>query len=126
MRGLAAGGDLDGKEEAKLAEKKKDWRKSTAFSDLKRDLENSLLARGMVEQVYRDKVAEYLDFWVLHQELKADIKARGLTVTDDRSRESENRSVSLSIQVSRQMLNIYTALGFKSDAPKGGDPDDEL
>lgn len=109
-----------------MAEKKKDWRKSTAFSDLKRDLENSLLARGMVEQVYRDKVAEYLDFWVLHQELKADIKARGLTVTDDRGRESENRSVSLSIQVSRQMLNIYTALGFKSDAPKGGDPDDEL
>ena len=109
-----------------LAEKKKDWRKSTAFSELKRDLESSLQARGLVEQVYRDKVNEYLDFWVLHQELKADIKARGLVVMDDRGRESENRSVSLSIQVSRQMLNIYTALGFKSDAPRGGDPDDEL
>lgn len=109
-----------------LAEKKKDWRKTTAFSELKRDLESSLQARGLVEQVYRDKVNEYLDFWVLHQELKADIKARGLVVMDDRGRESENRSVSLSIQVSRQMLNIYTALGFKSDAPRGGDPDDEL
>ena len=91
-----------------MAEKKKDWRKSTAFSELKRDLESSLQARGLVEQVYRDKVNEYLDFWVLHQELKADIKARGLVVMDDRGRESENRSVSLSIQVSRQMLNIYT------------------
>lgn len=80
----------------------------------------------MVEQVYRDKVSEYLDFWVLHQELKADIQERGLTVMDERGRESENRSISLSIQVSRQMLNIYTALGFKSDVPKGGDPDDEL
>ena len=109
-----------------MDEKQKDWRKTKAFLELKRDLESNLQARGMVEQVYRDKVNEYLDFWVLHQELKADIKARGLTVTDDRGRESENRSVSLSIQVSRQMLNIYAALGFKSDDPKGGDPDDEL
>lgn len=109
-----------------MAEKKKDWRKTAAFLDLKRDLENSLQARGMVEKIYRDKVAEYLDFWVLHQELKADIRKRGLTVTDDRGRESENRSVSLSIQVSRQMLNIYTALGFKSEGARGGDADDEL
>ena len=109
-----------------MAEKKKDWRKSTAFSELKRDLESSLQARGLVEQVYRDKVNEYLDFWVLHQELKADIKARGLVVMDDRGRESENRSVSLSIQVSRQMLQIYTALGFKSDAGTTGSDDDEL
>ena len=109
-----------------MAEKQKDFRKTKAFSELKRDLESNLQARGMVEQIYRAKVEEYLDFWVLHQELKADIKARGLTVTDDRGRESENRSVSLCIQVSRQMLQIYTALGFKSDGPKGGDGDDEL
>ena len=109
-----------------MDEKRKDWRRTTAFQALKRDLEGNLQARGMVERVYRDKVDEYLDFWVLHQELKADIKERGLTVTDDRGRETENRSVSLSIQVSRQMLNIYTALGFKTDPSKVGDPDDEL
>lgn len=104
----------------------KDLRKSKAFRELKADLEANLEARGMVEQVYRDKVNEYLDFWVLHQELLADIKARGLTVLDDRGRQSENRSISLSIQVSRQMLNIYTALGFKSEGVKGGELDDEL
>lgn len=109
-----------------MAEKQKDWRKTKAFSELKLDLEANLKARGMVEQIYQDKVNEYLDFWVLHQELKADIKKRGLTVTDDRGRESENRSVSLSIQVSRQMLQIYTALGFKSDAGANGSEDDEL
>lgn len=104
----------------------KELRKSTAFLRLKADLEANLKARGMVEQIYQDKVNEYLDFWVLHQELKADIKKRGLTVTDDRGRESENRSVSLSIQISRQMLQIYTALGFKSDAGVNGSDDDEL
>ena len=46
-----------------------------------------------------------------------------------RSRISENRSVSLEIQVSRQMLAIFTALGFKEEAAKGGaaqDGGDEL
>ena len=39
----------------------------------------------------------------------------------------ENRSVSLAVQVSRQMLAIYQALGFKEDAASGkGIEDDEL
>ena len=50
-------------------------------------------------------------------------------VTDDRGRLMENRSVSLEIQVSRQMLAIFTTLGFKEDALAAaarGDDDDEL
>ena len=48
---------------------------------------------------------------------------------DDRGRITENRSVSLEVQVARQMLAVWTALGFKdaaakSDTPGGGD--DEL
>ena len=46
---------------------------------------------------------------------------------DDRGRMSENRSISLSIQVSRQMLTIFNALGFKADEKglnAGGDYDD--
>lgn len=104
----------------------KDWRRSKAFLELREDLERNLRSLDLTGRVYRDKVEEYLDFWVLHQELLADIKERGLTVTDDRGRQSENRSVSLAIQVSRQMLNIYTALGFKSDGTKGGEGFDEL
>lgn len=41
----------------------------------------------------------------------------------------ENRSVSLEVQVSRQMLAIYSALGFKDDglnAKRVDDEDDEL
>lgn len=61
-----------------------------------------------------------MDFWVRRQELQSDVLQRGLTVTDDRGRAGENRSVSLEIQVSRQMLAIFTALGFKDEAAKGG------
>ena len=48
---------------------------------------------------------------------------------DDRGRLSENRSVSLEIQVSRQMLAIFTTLGFKEDALSSSgrsEDDDEL
>lgn len=88
---------------------------------------DSLKARGLVEKVYTDKVTEYLDFWVRRQELQADVAERGLTVTDERGRTTENRSVSLEIQVSRQMLAIFTALGFKEEAGKagGGAEDDD-
>lgn len=107
-------------------EKKKDWRKSTAFKRLESDLRANLESRGLVEQAYLDKMQEYLDFWVLHKELLEDVKARGMTVMDERGRVSENRSISLAIQTSRQMLALWQALGFKPGEGAGGAPDDEL
>lgn len=101
-------------------------KKNKAYNDLKQSLLSSLETRGLTGRVYADKVDEYMDFWQLLKELRADIAARGLTVVDDRGRVSENRSVSLSIQVSRQMLVIFNALGFKQDDVSGGDPDDDL
>lgn len=79
-----------------------------------------------MQPTYTDKVSEYLDFWVRRCELRDDVDARGLTVTDDRGRVTENRSVSLEIQVSRQMLSIFAALGFKPDefSGLGGDGDE--
>ena len=113
---------------AKDENKPRDWSKTKAFRELKNSLRDSLRQRGLIEKVYEDKLDEYMDLWVLRQELKADIKARGLTVVDDRGRMSENRCISLSLQTSRQMLTVFTALGFKADEKglnAGGD-DDEL
>lgn len=100
----------------------------TRSKELRKSLIDNLAARGLVENVYLDKVTEYMDLWTRRQELKADIEDRGITVLDDKGRECENRSVSLEIQTSRQMLAIYTALGFKDLATKAngavGDDDD--
>ena len=98
------------------------------YWDLRQSMLENLAARSLDEDVYRDKVQEYMDFWVRRQELRDDIDRRGLTVTDDRGRLMENRSVSLEIQVSRQMLAIFSTLGFKEDALASGqrDDDDEL
>lgn len=106
-------------------------RRSKAFKTLKQSMVESLEARGLCEDIYRDKVDEYMEFWARRQELAADIRERGLSVMDERGRVMENRSVSLEIQVSRQMLAIFTALGFKDEAGKGGGrvggfDDDEL
>lgn len=112
----------------KPTEKTKDYRRTRAYRDLLESLLRCLSARGIDEDVYRDKVQEYMDFWVRRQELRDDIARRGLTVTDDRGRLMENRSVSLEIQVSRQMLAIFSTLGFKEDALASSqrDDDDEL
>lgn len=112
-----------------LPKKRKNYRLTDAYKELRQSMLASLISRGLDEDVYRDKVQEYLDFWVRRQELRDDIARRGLTVTDDRGRLMENRSVSLEIQVSRQMLAIFTTLGFKEDALAAGgrcDDDDEL
>ncbi len=101
----------------------------TLKKELEKSLMNNLEARSLVETVYRDKASEYMDLWQRRQELKADIEKRGITVLDDKGRACENRSVSLEIQTSRQMLAIYTALGFKDIAQKASHTageDDEL
>ncbi|MBM6725015.1 MULTISPECIES: P27 family phage terminase small subunit [Oscillospiraceae] len=108
----------------------KNWRQTKAFRELRQSMLEDLTARGLVDRAYTDKVEEYMDFWVQRQKLEADIAARGVTVVDaKRGMPVENRSVSLSVQVSRQMLAIFTALGLKDDACAAspqGDDDDEL
>lgn len=108
-------------------QKKADHRKTKAFKELRTAMIEKLTLRGLDEPAYIDKVDEYMDFWVRRRELRDDVAARGLTVTDERGRISENRSVSLEIQVSRQMLALFTALGFKPEDFDAGDgADDEL
>lgn len=106
----------------------KDYRRSRAYRGLREAMLLNLKSRDLDDEVYTDKVQEYMDFWVRRQELRDDIARRGLSVTDERGRLMENRSVSLEIQVSRQMLAIFTTLGFKEDALNSGrsEADDEL
>ncbi len=105
------------------------WKQTKAYRQLKQSMLDNLDARGLVEEAYRDKVEEYMDFWVQRQKLEGDIAARGITVLDEkRGMLVENRSVSLAVQVSRQMLAIFKALGLQEDActPSQGDDDDAL
>ena len=98
----------------------KDYKRTKEYRELRESLLGSLRERGLDAACYTDKVDEYMDFWVRRRELHEDIRTRGFTVKDERGRVSENRSVSLEIQASRQMLAIFTTLGFREDALRGG------
>lgn len=105
----------------------KNYRSSKAYKDLKADLLANLSARGLVEAIYRDKVEEYLDLWIRRRQLRDDIAERGITIETEKG-QAENRSVTLELQTSRQMLAIYNALGFREQPGSGrsAEPDDEL
>lgn len=101
----------------------------TIRKEMRRSMIDNLEARGLVEPIYTDMVEEYMELWDRRRILSEDVKERGVTVYDSRGRETENRSISLGIQVSKQMLSIYAALGFKDQAASavaGGGEDDEL
>ena len=104
----------------------KDFSKTKEYRELRAALLASLEKRNLLNTTYRDKVNEYMDFWVRRQQLRADVEGRGLLVTDERGRVSENRSISLEIQVSRQMLALFTAMGLKPEDLETEEPDDDL
>ncbi len=89
----------------------------------------NLEARGLVEPIYLDMVEEYMSLWDQRRMLSEDVKERGVVVPDKRGGETENRSISLRTQISKQMLSIYATLGFKEQASSAvptGVEDDEL
>lgn len=105
------------------------------YADLRKSILEALTARGMDTPTSRAQLDEYMAFWVRRKQLQEDVEKRGVVVTDDRGRTTENRSVSLEIQVSRQMLAIYQSLGIKPVSAEPGsnvdmtscyDDDDEL
>lgn len=97
---------------AASAKAAKDWRKCREYKAVRNEMLDGLGGKGAVDALTLSRLEEYMDFWVLRHQLQDDVTARGLYVTDERGRVSENRSVSLSIQASRQMSAISAALGL--------------
>lgn len=109
--------------------KEKKYENTKQYRELKAALFKSLEERGLVDKVYTDMAESYLDLWVQKRRLNDDVRERGVSVMDaKRGMPVENRSVSLGVQVNKEMLNIYAALGFKDiSCGKALEPfDDEL
>ena len=91
---------------------------------------DDLKARGLTDPIFTDMVEEYMELWERRRLLAEDVRERGVSVVDGaRGGKTENRSISLGLQVSKQMLSIYTALGFNDKAKAAGvsgGEDDEL
>lgn len=110
-----------------MASKKKspkDWRKTEDYQTLRDEVVAQLEKVQVIDAITLSRVEEYMDFWVLRHQLQDDISARGLYVTDERGRTTENRSVSLSIQASRQMGAIGASLGLTMGAERSTEEDE--
>lgn len=114
----------------------KDWSKTKEYKELRQDMLDDLEMRGLIGVKFVAKVNEYMKLWCIYQMLTDDIEERGVYVeyTNGATQKgtTENKSLTGAIKASSQMLNIWTALGFKEQAvkavvaPSGGDEDDEL
>lgn len=112
--------------EEPAAKKPKDWSKTQAYKTLRKDMLDDLDARGLVGSQFRDKVDEYMSLWCVLQQLKADIMEHGVTLSYKNGANqfgvTDNKSVASITRVSAQMLQIWTALGFRSQATAASAP----
>lgn len=112
----------------------KDWTKTKAYRELKQEMLDDLEARGLISLPYVDKVEEYMELWVQLRMLNEDIRERGVSIEyqngENQKGTTDNKSLGIAIRVSSQMLNIFSALGFREQAIKAkadiGGEDDEL
>lgn len=119
---------------AENVKKKPSWERTKAYKELDKALRDDLDARGLIGPQYEDQVDMYMTLWVTKQELRADIKDRGVSVAYQNGASqkgyTDNKSVDKLIRVSAQMLQIWTALGYKemanSEKLPGDGEDDEL
>ncbi len=118
----------------KTDKKQKNWTKTKAYKELKKDLLDDLEARGLIQAMYKDKVEEYLKLWCYLQMLDEDVTERGVYIPYQNGANqmgtTDNKSLQIATKVSGQMLAIWSALGFKDQAIKNraapGGEDDEL
>lgn len=106
--------------------KRPDYRKTKKYKALRQHMLASLELRGLDGKVYTDKVEEYMDLWCVFQMAKKDVDENGVFLFDERGRRTKNDSASLVNQVSRQMLSIFNALGFKPEEGGISYEDDDL
>lgn len=107
-------------------QKRQDYRKTKKYKALRENMLASLELRGLDGKIYTDKVEEYMNLWCVFQMANADVEEHGVFLLDDRGRRTKNDSASLCNQLSRQMLSIFTALGFKPEECVSAYDDDDL
>lgn len=111
--------ETSGGEKKKRKTPLKDYSKTKAFQTVREALvTKACVELGALDPLQLDRIDEIMDLWCQRQMLRDDVRRRGPTVLDERGRESENRCISLGLQVSKQILELYKALGLVTEPAK--------
>lgn len=108
--------------------------KSARYKALKRDMLDSLEARGLIGRQYTERVEEYMSLWCWLQMLNEDIALQGVSVEyvhgKDQRGTTDNKSLGIATRVLAQMNSLWKALGFQEQAQNSkmaqGGVDDDL
>ena len=116
-------------EEKTNAENYEELRQSETFAEVRQNLVNQLETTGANTPAFLSLIDDYMEFWVIKEQLKDDIRQRGVYVPYNngggQTGTKENPSVAYQLKISSQMLKILQQLKLDIDNA-GGAFDDEL
>lgn len=112
----------------------KAWKQTREYKALRKDMLDDLEVRGLIGRQYIDKAEEYMNLWCWLKMLGADIEERGVFTEYQNGANqkgiTDNKSLTIATRVSAQMLQIWSALGFREQAmksqPESAGDEDEL
>lgn len=107
-----------------------EYKRTKAYRDLRKSLEDNLAARGLIEPIYQDAVERYLNYREMEYNADQNIAENGLNIIDERRGSlMANPCIATKFNAGRQASAIFRDLGFAEAARKPqprGDDDDEL
>lgn len=104
-------------------------RNSKRFREVRENLIRQLETTGANTPTFISLIDDYMDFWIIKEQTKIDIRLRGVYVPYDngggQTGTKENPSVAYQLKISSQMLKILQQLKLDVENAGGGF-DDEL
>lgn len=102
---------------------------NTIFLEIRKDLLTQLENNKTFGKHFEDLVNDYMELWIIKNNLIKDIKERGVAVEWSNGKQNgikKNDSIAELNKTSAQMLKILNDLGIKPSPLDNGDDDDEL
>lgn len=96
----------------------------TKREETEKSLKKSLEVKGLVTQVYLDKVEEYMSFYDNYKKLNEYINAQ--EIAQNINLKSYTDAIGEKRRVAAEMRHILSFLGMKPDVESGGGPPEEL
>lgn len=119
-------------------EKKKDWTRTRAYKEMRRQMVDDLKAAGIFNAYFLDKVERFMSLWCRSKDLESDLARRGIRVTyqnGSQCGETDNKSLDKLMKVYDRMDELHRQLGYQEQVKAGrqaaarnsaGGEDDEL
>lgn len=109
--------------------KVREWTRTKQYKNIHSDLIDQLERDGIIGQQFFDMVDEYMNYWVIAQDLKEDIKKNGAVVTyqngEHQKGTKKNPAFDMLKSVNNTMFKILSFLKIKPNPDVYDETEDE-